>query len=56
MLSMAALLLPALPGGTSPDDVASRAASAIAADAAPLCFRVPAVRFRFAGEAHDPTG
>ena len=33
--------------------VVSRAASAIAADAQPLCFRVPAVSFRFELEAHD---
>jgi len=34
--------------------VVSRAASAIAGDQEPLCFRVPEVRFRFAVEAHDP--
>jgi hypothetical protein len=35
-------------------EVVSRAASAIAGDARPLCFRVPAVRFRLAQQAHDP--
>ncbi|MDB5212835.1 MAG: hypothetical protein JWO86_762 [Myxococcaceae bacterium] len=35
--------------------VVSRAASAIADGAEPLCFRVPAVSFRFELEAHDPT-
>lgn len=33
--------------------VDSRAARAIAGDAQPICFRVPAVRFSFAVEAHD---
>ena len=33
--------------------VESRAATAIAGDAQPLCFYVPSVRFRFAGEAYD---
>jgi hypothetical protein len=37
-------------------EVASRAARAIAGDAAPVCFRVPAVRFSFAVEAHDRVG
>jgi hypothetical protein len=37
-------------------EVVSRAARAIAGDAAPLCFRVPAVRFSFAVEAHDQRG
>lgn len=35
-------------------EVSSRAARAIAGEAAPLCFRVPSVRFSFAVEAHDP--
>ncbi len=34
--------------------VESRAARAIAGDARPVCFHVPAARFRFAGEACDP--
>lgn len=34
--------------------VDSAAARAIAGDAEPLCFHVPAVRFTFALEAHDP--
>jgi hypothetical protein len=34
--------------------VSSRAASAIAGDARPICFRVPSVRFRFSQEAYDP--
>lgn len=34
-------------------EVRSRAARAIAGDAAPICFRVPAVSFRFSEEAHD---
>jgi hypothetical protein len=33
--------------------VVSRAATAIAGDGAPLCFRVPNVKFVFAVEAHD---
>ncbi len=36
--------------------VVSAAARAIAGDAAPLCFHVAAVSFRFAGEHHDPLG
>ena len=35
-------------------EVESRAARAIAGDAKPVCFRVPAVKFRFAEEAYDP--
>jgi hypothetical protein len=35
-------------------EVASGAARAIVEDAAPLCFRVPSLRFHFAREAHDP--
>jgi hypothetical protein len=34
--------------------VESRAARAIAGDALPVCFHVPAAKFRFAGEACDP--
>ena len=34
--------------------VVSKAAQAIAGDAEPLCFRVPAVHFRFSMEHHDP--
>jgi hypothetical protein len=34
--------------------VASRAAAAIVGDAAPFCFRVAAVRFRFDAEEYDP--
>jgi hypothetical protein len=34
-------------------DVTSKAARAIVGDAAPLCFRVPTVPFRFTGELHD---
>mgnify|MGYP006890127042 FL=1 len=35
-------------------EVSSRAARAIAGDAAPLCFRVARVDFRFDLEEHDP--
>ncbi len=34
-------------------EVTSEAARAIVGDAAPLCFRVPSVPFKFAGEVHD---
>lgn len=34
--------------------VESAAARALVGDTAPVCFLVPAVRFRFAGEHHDP--
>jgi hypothetical protein len=35
-------------------EVQSRAVRAIAGDARPVCFRVPAVRFRFAKQEYDP--
>lgn len=35
-------------------EVISRAAAEIVGDARPICFRVPAVPFRFRHEAHDP--
>jgi hypothetical protein len=34
-------------------EVRSKAAAAIAGDAAPLCFRVASVRFLFTGEVYD---
>jgi hypothetical protein len=34
-------------------EVRSKAAAAVARDAAPLCFRVASVRFLFTSEAHD---